>query len=116
MRGFTTKISILRGREILDEFDSRIDWSDPEEIEVEPLVSLQPATSSEGPVERPQVVTWWTLVTRPGHDLPLRSTDRVRVAGSGMALSVVGDVQRWPHPIVPGAVHHVEAQLQVVSG
>lgn len=116
---FTSQITILRARPstVFDEFSTSttLDWSDPEKVPVEFRVSVQPLSSSEGPVERPQVVTTWQLITPPGRDLPLRSTDRIRLM-SGMEFAVVGDVQRWPHPIKPGAVHHVEAMLEMVSG
>ncbi|WP_010541899.1 hypothetical protein [Dietzia alimentaria] len=118
-RGFTTEIVILKALETVDEFGSGApspDWTlPPEKVPVGFYVSVQPLTSSEGPVERPQVVTGWQLITPPGRDLPLRSVDRVRTA-AGQVFAVVGDVLRFPHPIKPNGVHHVEVMLERVSG
>lgn len=117
MRGFTSQIAILRPKVVEDEFSSgtTLDWSSPDEVPVEFLVSVQPLASSEGPVERPQVVTGWQLITPPGRDLPLRSIDRVKMP-SGLTFAVIGDILRFPHPIKPNGVHHVEAMLERVSG
>lgn len=116
MRGFTSTISILRPTVEEDEFGSTsTDWSSPEVVPVDFMVSLQPLTSTEGPVERPQVITGWQLITPPNTDLPLRSVDRIRIP-SGMVFAVIGDILRFPHPIKPNGVHHVEAMLERVSG
>lgn len=117
MRGFTSRITILRPTVVEDEFSSgtTLDWSKPERVPVDFLVSLQPLTSTEGPVERPQVITGWQLITPPGRDLPLRSIDRVESA-AGQVLAVIGDILRFPHPIRPEGVHHVEAMLERVTG
>lgn len=92
------------------------DWDNPVTFIVDFPVSIQPASSSEGPVERPQVVTTWRLYTPPGTDIPeLSARSRVRI-GAGLTLDVVGDPQRWPDPYNPGVVHHLEASLEQVRG
>ena len=114
--GFTTTITILRPTVGEDEFGTdSLDWSDPEPVPVDFMVSVQPLSSSEGPAERPQVVTGWQLISPPGRDLPLRSIDRIRIP-SGMVFAVIGDILRFPHPMTPNGVHHVEAMLERASG
>lgn len=116
---YTTKIDILRPREVSSRYtpgSSELDYSDPEVIPVEERVALQPQSSREsvGGGDRFSVVSGWLLVTQTGVDIPLRSTDRIR-AGS-LVLSVIGEVMRWPHPVRPDGVHHVEASLEAVTG
>lgn len=114
--GFTTSITILRPKVEEDEFASEaLDWTDPEEVAVDFMVSVQPMSSSEGPADRPQVISGWQLISPPGRDLPLRSIDRIRIP-SGMVFAVIGDILRFPHPMKPNGVHHVEAILERVSG
>lgn len=92
------------------------DWSSTTHEPVEFPVSVQPASSTEGPPEHPQTVTQLRLITPPGTDIPdLRSEDRVRVGGV-MTCSVVGEPAHWPDPWRPGTVHHLEATLEVVRG
>lgn len=80
------------------------------------LVSVQPNTTYEGAVERPQTVTTYVLITPPGTDIPdLAAESRVRLGGV-MVLDVVGEPERWPDPWNPGQVHHLEAIVEVVHG
>ncbi|MFI2216530.1 hypothetical protein ACH47B_06560 [Rhodococcus sp. NPDC019627] len=114
---FTAKIDILRPRDVPSRYTpgtSTLDYSDPQVIPVERLVSLQPTSSREQGDNRFSVVSGWMLVTPAGMDLDLRDTDRVRHGDK--VLSVVGDVAKWPHPVRPNAVHHVEAVLERVKG
>lgn len=113
---YTSKIAVLRPAKRASAHSSLpvLDWGNAVEIEVEDLVSLQPRSSSEGDQTKPQVITGWWLCTQAGKDLDLEASDRV-VCGA-MVLDVVGDIARWPHPIIPGGVHHVEANLEKVTG
>lgn len=114
---YTSKIEILRPREVQDRYSSdatSLDYSDPVVIDVERRVELQPMSSREQGDHRHSVVSGWVLVTPTGMDLDLRSTDRIR--HGGRVLAVAGDVARWPHPIRPDLVHHVEATLEEVRG
>lgn len=113
MIGFTSEITILRPAEISDDYGTRLDYDNATEIPVDFPVSLQPTSSTEAGPERPQVITGWRMLTPPGKDIDLRSSDRIRNAGK--ILSILGDVQSWPHPIKVGAVHHVECMLERVS-
>ena len=116
-QGFTTEIEILRATWVEDRYSSsggRWSWEDPEVTPVEFPVSVQPMTSSEGPPERPTLITSWQMITPPGRDLPLDSKSRIRVA-SGDEYSVDGDVHRFPHPTIINGVHHLEVQLQRVK-
>ncbi|OZF41913.1 hypothetical protein [Rhodococcus sp. 14-2470-1a] len=114
---YTTRIDILRPREVKDRYSSdatSLDYSDPIVIPVERRVSLQPAASREQGDFRHGVISGWSLVTPVGMDIDLRSIDRVR--HGDRVLEVLGDVVRWPHPIRPELVHHVEATLEEVRG
>jgi hypothetical protein len=78
-------------------------------------VSVQPRTSTESRGEpRSRTVTGWRIQSRAGVDIDVVSTDRVEWADK--VLEVLGDVDRWPHPIRPGSVHHVEFDVQRVRG
>lgn len=80
------------------------------------LVSVQPESSEELGEARPQTVQRLILITPPGTDIPgLSAASRVRVGGV-MVCEVVGVPARWPDPYAPGAVHHIEAVLEVVNG
>lgn len=115
---YQQRIAILRPAEVPDRYSTevRLDYDNPTRIPVDRPVSLQPVASREQTEAggRFSVVTGWALQTPPGMDLDLRDTDRVEYAGR--VLSVLGDVLRWPHPIRPGAVHHIEATLEEVRG
>lgn len=97
------------------------DWSNPVWAPVDFAVSVQPGSvqpgsSQEGPEERPQVVSGWVLITPPGTDIPeLSEASRVRVGGT-LVMNVRGTPARWPDPFHPGVVHHLEAEMEVVSG
>lgn len=116
--GFTCKIWILRPRRAPSRYstdpDAELDYSGAERIDVEPLVSVQPVSTTERSDNRSSTVTGWELTTPAGVDIDLMDIDRVEYAG--MQFSVVGQPLRWPHPIRPGAVHHLEASLQLVTG
>jgi hypothetical protein len=90
------------------------DWANADEHAFRD-VSVQPAGSSESssqPGER--VIVRWRVQSRAGVDLDVLPTDRIRWADR--VLEVVGEVSRWPHPVFPGRVHHVEIDLQIVKG
>lgn len=92
------------------------DWSNPVWTPVDFAVSVQPVSSQEGPEERPQVVSGWVMITPPGTDIPdLSAASRVRVGGT-LVMDVRGTPARWPDPFHPGVVHHLEAEMEVVSG
>lgn len=92
------------------------DWEVLLYTELDFKVSVQPESSTEGPVERPQVITGWVLITPPGTDIPeLKPSSRIRL-GKTLLMDVVGRPARWPDPWNPGKVHHLEAKLEVVDG
>lgn len=115
MSAFTSEISILRPGVTTDRYNNAVaNWDDATTIPVERLVSMQPSSMTEGAGGRPvSLVSNWRLITPAGMDLDLLSTDRV--FHNGRYLEVVGEVDRWPHPVIPGAVHHIEAELQKVT-
>lgn len=78
-------------------------------------VAVQPRSSTENTTDsRDMVTTGWRIYSRAGVDLDIEPTDRVEWAGR--TLEVVGEVARWPHPVHPSRVHHVEVDVQKVSG
>ena len=112
---FGDRIVVLRPAMMSDRYSSveRPDWTKPpERVEVPFLVSVQPASSTEGAPERPTVTTGWKLIGPPGRDIALRPVDRVEVNGEDV-LSVDGEVARWR---VAGRVYHVQAVLERVKG
>lgn len=115
---FNQLIELVTPREIRSPYSTTpvLDWDDPVFVPIPFRVSVQPAGSSEGPVERPQTVTTLVLITPPGTDIPsLSRGSRIRVGGV-MSLDIVGVPERWPDPWKPGVVHHLEANCEVVSG
>lgn len=113
---FDQVITIVRPQWTQDRYNNTVaDWHAAEEIPVRG-VSMQPAAQAEDTTSEPRttITTGYRLHTRPPGDLDLRSSDRVRY--SGIELNVVGEVARWPHPIHPHRVHHIEAFLERRSG
>lgn len=91
------------------------DWPHAAELLIED-VSVQPTTTSESTTEaRDQNVIGWRIRSRGGVDLDVVGSDRVRLE-NGAVCEVIGEIARWPHPIKPGAVHHVEFDVQRVTG
>lgn len=92
------------------------DWDNPVFTLVNFPVSVQPAGSTEGAVERPQTVETFRMFTPPGTDIPeLKASHKIRLGGV-LFLELVGQPERWPDPHNPGEVHHLEAVLEVVRG
>lgn len=114
--GYTTKIQVVKPAEALDRYGNvTYDYGDDAVVvDVERAVSVQPASEAVAGANRVTVTTGWTLITPVGMDLDLSPVDRVRWAGN--EARVDGAVGRWPHPTVPGGVHHVEAHLEEVTG
>jgi hypothetical protein len=91
------------------------DWPNAAEV-VFTGVAVQPRSSREADTEpRDQVISGWRVYSRAGVDLDVLPSDRVRI-DTGAVCEVIGEIARWPHPIKPGAVHHVEFDLQRVTG
>ncbi|AXQ51849.1 head closure Hc1 [Gordonia phage Catfish] len=117
MLSYTTRIVIVKPGRTSDRYsDDILDWT-PEavtRIEVERGVSLQPTSQAEGNDRRTLLTSGWLLATPAGMDLPLEAVDRIEFGGR--TVEVTGEVARFPHPIIRGGVHHVEAQLTAVTG
>ena len=115
---YQQRIAILRPAEVESRYSTELelDYENLTRIPVDRPVSLQPVSSREQTegTGRFSVVTGWALVTPVGMDLDLKSTDWVEY--NGRRLAVLGDVLRWPHPMNPNGVHHVEATLEQVVG
>lgn len=113
---FNQSITRLRAPLVEDRLGSRErDWPNAMET-VFTDVSVQPRSSRESTTEpRDQVITGWRVYSRAGVDLDVQPSDRFRI-DNGAVCEVVGEVARWPHPIRRGAVHHVEFDLERVTG
>lgn len=112
---FDQQVSILRAARRVDRYNNETwDWSNPERQEVTG-VHVQPAAQTEDVTSeaRSMVTTGWRLYTNHG-DLDLRADDRV--VWNGRELDVIGEVARWPHPMRPGQIHHIEAYLERRAG
>lgn len=112
---WTSSLTVLRAPVVLDRYKSeRFDWPNAVRTLVDG-VNVQPTITTESSTEpRYQTISGWRVTSRAG-DVDIRATDRVELA-DGTVCEVVGEVARWPHPIRPGLVHHVEFDLQRVRG
>lgn len=113
-RHFQQSVTIVRAPLVADRYGNRVrDWPTATRTSVAG-VNLQPASapaaSDEDTVDRQVTMSGWRLYTPRGMDLDLLATDRVEYGA--MVLEVVGEVGRWE---VGGRVHHVEAELKVVT-
>lgn len=109
-------VEIERAPTTRDSYNNdQFDWANATLTAVDTPVSMQPgAQSVTGSGEfRETVTTGYRLFTQPGVDLDLLETDRIRWAGNSYEVM---EISRWPHPMKIGAVHHVEVQLQRVTG
>ncbi|WP_182359477.1 hypothetical protein [Tomitella gaofuii] len=114
MIGYTTRVQVVRPLEERDRYENvRYNYEAGEVRDVPALVSLQPVGQDSDDENRVMVTGTWVLRTRPGTDIDLVETDRVRSFHGDMKVEGIG---RWPHPIRPGGVHHAEVKLQVVTG
>lgn len=90
------------------------DWGAAIRTPVTDVVVLPTSQVEDATGSRIALSTGWRLYSAPGVDIDLQATDRVE--WQDMSLEVLGEVARYPHPIRPGRVHHVEAQLQRMTG
>lgn len=87
------------------------DWSNPTRTTVE-QVSVQPTDQTEDTsATRSAVVSGWQVISAPGTDPDVRSSDRIE--WGGMTLDVVGEVARWDPD---GPAHHVEFVMTRATG
>lgn len=117
---FVQEIEILRPGLVDDPYSTKpvLDYNNPTIIPVDFPVSVQPVSSTEQGVfdaDRHGIVSQFRLITPPGTDLDLQSTDRVRLGGL-LVMNAIGHPAKWPDPFRPGEVHHVEATLEVHNG
>ncbi|MEV7212085.1 hypothetical protein AB0O31_03175 [Kitasatospora cineracea] len=77
-------------------------------------LSVQPSIQSErAQAERTEVATGWRVLSAPGTDPDVRSSDRIEF--DGLTCEVIGEVARWTHPVT-GRTHHVEWQMTRATG
>jgi hypothetical protein len=77
-------------------------------------LSVQPSAQTElATADRTSVITGWRVLSEPGSDADVRSTDRIEY--DGLLCEVKGEVGRWRDPLT-GAVHHVEWQMRRSTG
>lgn len=113
---FNQAITRLRaGERVTRSGDTVPDWTAAgpgvtfRRLHVQPLSQSETATA-----ERDARTTSWRVYTRPGVDLDVRATDRIRYEGN--VCQVAGEVARWPHPRRPGRVHHIEFTITLEEG
>lgn len=118
MIGFTEQVAVKpRPAPTLDRYNKEtVNWDAVAPVSVDQPVSIQPAgqTASGATEFRSQETSAWMLRTQPGHDIPALS-QLAHVVWGDLELTCAS-VDRWPHPIIPGAVHHLEARLEKVTG
>lgn len=112
---FNDFVTVVRAAVVRDRWDNdTFDWSGATRSVV-PGVVVMPTSQIEDAVgNRVAVNTGWRLYSAPGTDVDVLPTDRVE--WNGMSLEVIGEVARYPHPIRPGSVHHVEIELRKMTG
>lgn len=116
MISYTTRVQIVKPAITKDRYENdTYDYGDAATvIDVVRPLSIQPASTAIEGTNRFMVTEGWTLRTPVGMDLDLSPVDRVRWGGFEAAVN--GAVSKWPHPIRPGGVHHVEANLTEATG
>lgn len=112
---FHDTVTVVRATTGTDQYgnDTR-DWATATRTTVAQVAVLPTTQVEDAAGNRIALSTGWRVFTAPGTDVDLQATDRVE--WNGITLEVIGEVARWPHPIRPGAVHHVEADLRRVTG
>lgn len=113
---FDQEFTRLRAPLVASRLGTKVpDWPNAAELLIEE-VSVQPNKTSESTTDaRDQNVVGWRIRSRAGVDLDIKGSDRVKLE-NGAVCEVIGEIGRWPHPIKPGAVHHVEFDVQRVTG
>lgn len=112
---FGDSVVVVRAPVVRDRWDNDVaDWTTATRTTVTRVVVIPTSQVEDAAGNRVAISSGWRLHSAPGVDIDLRATDRVE--WQGMSLEVVGEVARYPHPIRPGHVHHVEAQLQRMTG
>ncbi len=90
------------------------DWSRASTLTVGQL-QVQPATSNPLPeTNREAILSSFNLYGRPGTDVDILPTDRVRLA-DGSVCKVTGRVRRFSSPAT-GRFHHYELTVEEVLG
>lgn len=113
---FDQQITVVRAARTVDRYNNEtLDWNHPDRTVITG-VHVQPAAQAEDETSqaRQMVTTGWRLYTNHGQ-LDLVAGDRVEL-GDGTETDVRGEVARWPHPMRPGQIHHVEAYLERRAG
>lgn len=112
---FGDSVVVVRAPVARDRWDNDVaDWAAATRTTVTRVVVIPTSQVEDAAGNRVAISSGWRLYSAPGTDVDIRATDRVE--WQGMSLEVLGEVARYPHPIRPGHVHHVEAQLQQVTG
>ncbi|OZC80192.1 hypothetical protein CH274_13225 [Rhodococcus sp. 06-418-5] len=114
--GYTSMIEIERPVITRDSYgNDTFDWDNAELIPVPLPVSMQPLSQTEsGDNEfRQTVTTGFRVISQAGVDIDVLDTDRIRWAGQSYDVT---QIARWPHPMILNGVHHIEIQLEKVTG
>lgn len=108
-------ITVVRAPVIRDRWDNdTADWAAATRTVVVDVLVLPSSQIEDAAGNRIAVATGWRLYSAPGVDVDLRASDRVE--WQGLSLEVIGEVGRWPHPLRPATIHHIEAELRRMEG
>jgi hypothetical protein len=111
---FHHAVTVIRPGRTVDRYRNEVpDWAGATRTEVREVVVIPSEQTEVQDIGRVVTTTGWMLVSKPGTDPDIRSQDRIE--WQDKLLEVVGEVGRFPVPLT-GAVHHVQAHLEVVSG
>lgn len=112
---FADTVTVVRAKVVRDRWDNdTLDWAAATRTTVTGVLVMPTSQIEDAAGNRVALSSGWRLYSQPGTDVDLFATDRVE--WRAMSLEVIGEVARWPHPLRPGAVHHVEAELRKVTG
>lgn len=112
---YDARVSIVRAPLVPGPYGGTVrDWSQATVAPVPFGVEVQPGGRMEDTDNGTRVFvrSGWRLIAPPGRYLPVRPTDRIRVAGWDHDLEVVGDVADWAH----AGVGHTELELEETRG
>lgn len=112
---FGDSVTVVRAAVTRDRWDNDTrDWAAATRRKVDKVVVMPAVQVEDSTGNRVALSTGWRMTSAPGVDVDLLATDRVE--WQGLSLEVVGEVARYPHPIRPGRVHHVEVLMQRMTG
>lgn len=112
---FHDTVVIVRAAVVRDQYDNDVpDWDNATRTTVTNVAVLPTSQVEDATGNRISLATGFRLYSKIGLDIDLQPADRIE--WNGVSLEVMGEIARWPHPLRPGHVHHVEAELRKQEG